>query len=159
MHINAGDTAWMLTAFCERMRFRGYLVFIGLWSLLVYSPFAHSEWGGGLLGSGGLHAIDFAGGSVVHELAGAAALATALYLRRSHQLERPHSVPLVLLGAGILWFGWFGFNAGSALSAGSVASYALVNTQLGASAAMLVWMAIEWWRRGRPSGTGLAAGA
>jgi len=146
-------------AFCERMRFRGYLVFIGLWSLVVYCPFAHALWGGGFLGTGGLHAIDFAGGSVVHELAGAAALATALYLRRRRRLERPHSVPLVLLGAGILWFGWFGFNAGSADSAGSVAGYALVNTQLGASAAMLAWMAIEWWQRGRPSGTGLAAGA
>jgi ammonium transporter, Amt family len=146
-------------AFCERMRFRGYLVFIGLWSLLVYSPFAHSEWGGGILGSGGLHAIDFAGGSVVHELAGAAALATALYLKRSHQLERPHNVPLVLLGAGILWFGWFGFNAGSALSAGQVAGYALVNTQLGACAAMLVWMGLEWWRRSKPSGVGIATGA
>ena len=146
-------------AFCERMRFRGYLVFIGLWSLIVYSPFAHAVWGGGILGSGGLHAIDFAGGSVVHELAGAAALATALYLRRRHQLERPHSIPLVLLGGGILWFGWFGFNAGSALSAGSVAGYALVNTQLGASAAMLAWMALEWWRRGKPSGVGIASGA
>jgi Amt family ammonium transporter len=147
-------------AFCERMRFRGYLVFIGLWSLIVYSPFAHAVWGGGgILGSGGLHAIDFAGGSVVHELAGAAALATALYLRRRHELERPHNIPLVLLGAGILWFGWFGFNAGSALSAGSVAGYALVNTQLGASAAMLAWMGIEWWRRGKPTGVGIASGA
>jgi len=147
-------------AFCERMRFRGYLVFIGLWSLIVYFPFAHAVWGaGGILGSGGLHAIDFAGGSVVHELAGAAALATALFLRRRHQLERPHSIPLVLLGAGILWFGWFGFNAGSALSAGSVAASALVNTQLGGSAAMLAWMAVEWWRRGKPTGVGIAAGA
>ncbi len=146
-------------AFSERMRFRGYLVFIGLWSLFVYSPFAHSEWGGGFLGSGGLHAIDFAGGSVVHELAGAAALATALYLRRHHQLERPHSVPLVLLGAGILWFGWFGFNAGSAVSAGQVAGYALINTQLGACTAMLAWMGIEWWRRRKPSGVGIATGA
>jgi ammonium transporter, Amt family len=146
-------------AFCERMRFRGYLVFIGLWSLLVYCPFAHSEWGGGFLGSGGLHAIDFAGGSVVHELAGAAALATALYLRRRHPLDRPHSVPLVLLGAGILWFGWFGFNAGSAVSAGTVAGYALVNTQLGACTAMLAWMGIEWWRRRKPSGVGIATGA
>ena len=146
-------------AFCERMRFRGYLVFIGLWSLIVYCPFAHAEWGaGGVLGSGGLHAIDFAGGSVVHELAGAAALATGLYLRRRHQLERPHNIPLVLLGAGILWFGWFGFNAGSALSAGSVAGFALVNTQLGACAAMLTWMGIEWWRRRKPSGVGIASG-
>jgi Amt family ammonium transporter len=146
-------------AFCERMRFRGYLFFIGLWSLVVYSPFAHAVWGGGFLGSGGLHAIDFAGGSVVHELAGAAALATALYLRRHQQLERPHSVPLVLLGAGILWFGWFGFNAGSALSAGGVAAFALVNTQLGACMAMLVWMAMEWWLRGKPTGIGIATGA
>ena len=144
-------------AFCERMRFRGYLVFIGLWSLLVYSPFAHWQWGGGFLGAK-LHSIDFAGGSVVHELAGAAALATALYLRRTHQLERPHSVPLVLLGAGILWFGWFGFNAGSATSAGTVAAYALVNTQLGACTAMLAWMGIEWWRKGRPTGIGIATG-
>ena len=146
-------------AFCERMRFRGYLVFIGLWSLIVYSPFAHAEWGGGILGSGGLHAIDFAGGSVVHELAGAAALATALYLRRQRPLDKSHNVPLVLLGAGILWFGWFGFNAGSATSAGTVAGYALVNTQLGACTAMLVWMGIEWWRQRKPSGVGIATGA
>ncbi len=146
-------------AFCERMRFRGYLVFIGLWSLVVYSPFAHAVWGGGILGSGGLHAIDFAGGSVVHELAGAAALATAFYLKRNHELENPHNIPLVLLGAGILWFGWFGFNAGSATSAGTVSAYALVNTQLGAATAMLVWMAVEWWRRRKPSGIGIATGA
>jgi ammonium transporter, Amt family len=146
-------------AFCERMRFRGYLVFIGLWSLIVYCPFAHAVWGGGILGTGGLHAIDFAGGSVVHELAGAAALATAFYLKRSNQLDRPHNVPMVLLGAGILWFGWFGFNAGSATSAGGVAAYALVNTQLGASAAMLAWMGFEWWRKKKPSGAGIAAGA
>src|SRR5579859_6768109 len=133
-------------AFSERMRFRGYLVFIGLWSLIVYSPFAHAEWGGGILGAK-LHSIDFAGGSVVHELAGAAALATAFYLRRQRPLDQPHNVPLVLLGAGILWFGWFGFNAGSANSAGAVSAYALVNTQLGASTAMLAWMAVEWWRK------------
>jgi Amt family ammonium transporter len=146
-------------AFCERMRFRGYLVFIGLWSLIVYCPFAHAVWGGGILGTGGLHAIDFAGGSVVHELAGAAALATAFYLKRTNRLDRPHNVPLVLLGAGILWFGWFGFNAGSATSAGGVAAYALVNTQLGASTAMLAWMGFEWWRKKKPSGVGIAAGA
>jgi Amt family ammonium transporter len=146
-------------AFCERMRFRGYLVFIGLWSLIVYCPFAHAVWGGGILGSGGLHAIDFAGGSVVHELAGAAALATAFYLRRTRRLDRPHNVPMVLLGAGILWFGWFGFNAGSATSAGGVAAYALVNTQLGASAAMITWMGFEWWQKKKPSGVGIAAGA
>src|ERR1039457_7000398 len=147
-------------AFCERMRFRGYLVFIGLWSLIVYFPFAHAVWGaGGILGSGGLHAIDFAGGSVVHELAGAAALATALFLRRRHQLERPHSIPLVLLGAGILWFGWVGFNAGSALSAGSVATSAPGKPQPGGATGMPAWMAVECWRRGKPTGVGIAAGA
>jgi Amt family ammonium transporter len=146
-------------AFVNRMHFRGYLMFIGLWSLLVYCPFAHWVWGGGFLGAGGLHAVDFAGGSVVHELAGASALASVLYIGRRHKLDRPHNLPLVLLGAGILWFGWFGFNAGSAGSADSVAVSALVNTQIGACAAMLVWMAVEWTRRRRPSGVGIASGA
>jgi Amt family ammonium transporter len=146
-------------AFIGRMRFQGYLVFIGLWSLLVYSPFAHWVWGGGFLGAGGLHAVDFAGGSVVHELAGASALATVLYLGRRRHIDRPHHVPLVLLGAGILWFGWFGFNAGSADSAGAVAVAALVNTQIGACAGMLAWMAIEWTFRRKPSGVGIASGA
>jgi len=146
-------------AFAERMHFRGYVLFIALWSLLVYCPFAHWEWGGGFLGAGGLHAIDFAGGSVVHELAGASALAAALFLGRRQTIERAHSVPLVMLGAGILWFGWFGFNAGSAESAGALASTALVNTQLGACTGMLAWMAVEWVRRRRPTGSGLAGGA
>ncbi len=116
--------------------------------------------GGGFLGGGGLHAIDFAGGSVVHELAGAAALASVIYLGpRARRLDHPHNIPLVLLGAGILWFGWFGFNAGSASSAGTVATTALVNTQLGASAAMIAWMAVEWIRRRKPSGVGIASGA
>jgi ammonium transporter, Amt family len=146
-------------AFVGRMHFRGYLLFVGLWSLLVYCPFAHWVWGGGFLGAGGLHAVDFAGGSVVHELAGASALATVLYLGRRRQFERPHNVPLVLLGAGILWFGWFGFNAGSAGSAGTVAVAALVNTQIGACAGMIAWMTIEWTHRRKPSGVGLASGA
>jgi Amt family ammonium transporter len=146
-------------AFVQRMTFRGYLMFIGLWSLVVYSPFAHWVWGGGFLGPSGLHAVDFAGGSVVHELAGASALAAVLYLGKRKVYDRPHNVPLVLLGAGILWFGWFGFNAGSAGSAGSVAVAALVNTQIGASAGMLAWMTIEWVRRRKPTGVGLAAGA
>ncbi len=146
-------------AFIGRMRFRGYLVFIGLWSLLVYSPFAHWVWGGGFLGASGLHAVDFAGGSVVHELAGASALATVLYLGRRRQVDRPHNVPLVLLGAGVLWFGWFGFNAGSADGANAVAVAALVNTQIGACAGMLAWMFIEWALRRKPSGVGIASGA
>jgi Amt family ammonium transporter len=146
-------------AFIGRMRFRGYLMFIGLWSLLVYSPFAHWVWGGGFLGASGLHAVDFAGGAVVHELAGASALAAALYLGPRRTIDRPHNVPLVLLGAGILWFGWFGFNAGSADGANAVAVTALVNTQIGACAGMLAWMAIEWAFRRKPSGVGIASGA
>ena len=146
-------------AFVERMHFRGYLMFIALWSLLVYCPFAHWVWGGGFLGAGGLHAVDFAGGSVVHELAGASALASVVYLGRRRKLDRPHNVPLVLLGAGILWFGWFGFNAGSAGGANAVAVAALVNTQIGACAGMLAWMAVEWSRRRKPSGVGIASGA
>ena len=146
-------------AVAERMRFAGYLVFITLWSLLVYCPLAHWVWGGGFLGTGWLHAIDFAGGSVVHASAGAAALAAAVYVgRRRGVAPAPHNIPLVLLGAGILWFGWFGFNAGSALSAGGVGALALVNTQLGAVMGMLGWMAVEWRHR-RPSGVGIASGA
>jgi Amt family ammonium transporter len=146
-------------AFTSRMHFRGYLAFIALWSLLVYCPFAHWVWGGGFLGSSGLGAADFAGGAVVHETAGAAALATVLYLGQRREMDRPHNLPLVLLGGGILWFGWFGFNAGSAGNAGSVATYALLNTQLGACAGMVVWMMVEWIRRTKPSVVGLATGA
>src|SRR5437762_3306131 len=150
--VNSGDTAWVLAsaaqlmfaiitpaliagAFAERMKFSGYLVFIGLWSLVVYAPVAHWVWGGGFLGAGGLRAIDFAGGSVVHANAGAAALATAMYLGRRRGTEGlvPHNVPFVVLGAGILWFGWFGFNAGSAFGAGPRSSSAFVHTQLGAA--------------------------
>jgi Amt family ammonium transporter len=116
-------------------------------------------WGGGFLGSGGLHAVDFAGGAVVHETAGASALATVLYLGRRRRNDRPYNVPMVLLGAGILWFGWFGFNAGSAGSAGPVAASALVNTQLGACAGLLAWSATEWVRRKKPSAIGMASGA
>jgi ammonium transporter, Amt family len=146
-------------AFTGRMHFRGYLAFIAMWSLLVYCPFAHWVWGGGFLGVSGLGAADFAGGAVVHETAGAGALAAVLYLGRRREVDRPHNLPLVLLGAGILWFGWFGFNAGSAGNAGPVATYALVNTQLGASAGMVVWLVVEWIRRKKPSGVGLATGA
>jgi ammonium transporter, Amt family len=148
-------------AFAERMRFTGYLMFIGLWSLLVYSPVAHWVWGGGFLGGAGLSALDFAGGSVVHANAGAAALATAIYLgrRRGTQGLVPHNVPFVVLGAGILWFGWFGFNAGSALGSGALASSAFVNTQLGAAAAMLVWLFVERRKFGKATTVGAATGA
>ena len=150
-------------AFAERMKFSGYLMFIGLWSILVYAPVAHWEWGGGFLGASGVGALDFAGGAVVHANAGAAALATAIYLgkRRGHGSEdmSPHNIPFVLLGAGILWFGWFGFNAGSALAANALASSAFVNTQLGAAAAVFGWIILERRRTGKVTTIGAATGA
>jgi Amt family ammonium transporter len=150
-------------AFAERMKFSGYLMFIGLWSIVVYAPLAHWVWGGGFLGPNGLGALDFAGGAVVHANAGAAALATAIYLGRrlGHGVDdmSPHNVPFVILGAGILWFGWFGFNAGSALSSGALASSALVNTQLGAAAAALAWILSERARGGKATTIGAATGA
>jgi Amt family ammonium transporter len=150
-------------AFAERMRFSAYLVFLALWSVLVYSPVAHWVWGGGFLGAGGLGALDFAGGTVVHINAGAAALAAAIYLGRRRGLGSeafvPHNVPMVVLGAGILWFGWFGFNAGSALSAGGLAASAFVATHLGAAAAVVGWLVPEWVRNGRPTTVGAASGA
>ncbi|MDP9328882.1 MAG: ammonium transporter [Actinomycetota bacterium] len=150
-------------AFAERMRFSGYLTFVGLWSILVYAPVTHWVWGGGFLGADGLGALDFAGGAVVHANAGAAALATAIYLgrRRGHGSDdmSPHNVPFVILGAGILWFGWFGFNAGSALTSGALASSAFVNTQLGAAAALLGWIILERVRTGKVTTIGAATGA
>jgi ammonium transporter, Amt family len=150
-------------AFAERMKFSGYLMLIGLWSIFVYAPIAHWEWGGGFLGADGVGALDFAGGAVVHANAGAAALATALYMgkRRGHGSDdmSAHNVPFVILGAGILWFGWFGFNAGSALASNALASSAFVNTQLGAAAATLAWIVLERLRNGRVSTIGAATGA
>jgi ammonium transporter, Amt family len=150
-------------AFAERMRFGGYVLFIALWSVLVYAPVAHWVWGGGFLGPAGLGALDFAGGTVVHVNAGAAALAAALYLGRRRGFGtgalRPHNVPMMLLGAGILWFGWFGFNAGSALSAGGLASSAFVATHLGAAGGMLGWLLPERLRHGRATTMGAATGA
>jgi len=150
-------------AFAERMKFSGYLLFIALWSVLVYSPVAHWVWGGGFLGAGHLGALDFAGGTVVHINAGAAALATAIYLgkRRGWSTEAfvPHNVPMVILGAGILWFGWFGFNAGSALSAGGLAANAFVVTQLGAASAVFGWLVPEWIRHRKATTIGAASGA
>jgi ammonium transporter, Amt family len=150
-------------AFAERMKFSGYLMLIGLWSIFVYAPVAHWQWGGGFLGANGVGALDFAGGAVVHANAGAAALATAIYMgkRRGHGSEdmSPHNVPFVILGAGILWFGWFGFNSGSALASNALASSAFVNTQLGAAAAVLGWILLERLRSGRVTTIGAATGA
>ena len=150
-------------AFAERVRFGGYVAFVAAWSLLVYAPLAHWVWGGGFLGADGLGALDFAGGTVVHISAGAAALAAALYVGRRRGYPRgnfaPHNVPMVLLGAGILWFGWFGFNAGSAVGANGVAASALLATHLGAAGAMIGWLVPERIRHGKATAVGAATGA
>jgi Amt family ammonium transporter len=150
-------------AFAERVRFGGYLLFVALWSLAVYAPLAHWVWGGGFLGAGGVGALDFAGGTVVHVSAGAAALAAALFVGKRRGFPRgsfaPHNVPMVVLGAGILWFGWFGFNAGSAVGANGLASSAFLATHLGAAGAMLGWLVPERLRHGKATAVGAASGA
>ena len=147
-------------AIVERMRFSAYLLFIGLWSLLVYAPVAHWVWGGGWLST--LGTLDFAGGTVVHVNAGVAALVAALVLgpRRDHgrQAFLPHNVPLVLLGTGLLWFGWLGFNGGSALAANNVAALAAVNTVLAPMATALVWMLLDLYRTKHMTAVGAATG-
>jgi len=155
--------ALIIGAFVERIRFRSLLIFIVLWSTLIYSPIAHWVWNSnGWLRSMG--AIDFAGGLVVHISAGLSALAAALVIGRRAGLEkkgefRPSNIPYVILGAAILWFGWFGFNAGSALAADSVAVVALVTTNLAAASGAISWMFIDWLMRGKPSAVGFAVGA
>ncbi len=152
-------------AFAERMKYSALLLFIGLWSLVVYSPMAHMVWGvGGWLSLGGsMPTLDFAGGTVVHITSGVSALVCALYLGRRIGYPRepmpPHNLVLSLTGACLLWVGWFGFNAGSALNAGGLASAALVATQVAAAAAALIWAALEWWRSGTPSALGAISGA
>src|SRR5690348_14900262 len=148
-------------AFADRVSFRAYLLFLVLWSLLVYIPFVHWVWGGGFLMQWGVK--DFAGGIVVHLSAGMAALASIFVVgkRRVNPDEPllPHNVPFVALGAGLLWFGWFGFNGGSALAANGVAAVAFVNTNSAAAAGMVTWLALAWWREGKPSMTGALTGA
>ena len=152
-------------AFAERAKFGPFLIFMAVWSLIVYAPIAHWVWGDGgwlqdLWGGG---ALDFAGGTVVHINAGAAALIAAiLYGRRlgyGQEPMQPHNIPFVLLGAAILWFGWFGFNAGSALSAGGSAANAFTTTFVATAAAMLTWTMLSWMLAGKPSAVGVAAGA
>ncbi len=148
-------------AVAERMKFSTYCVFIVLWATLVYDPLAHWVWGGGgwLLELG---ALDFAGGTVVHLSSGISALVVAYFLgkRKGYPHERlfPHNLPMTLLGAGLLWFGWFGFNAGSALTAGGSAALAFTTTQTAAAAGALSWMLVEWFRAGKPSALGAASG-
>jgi Amt family ammonium transporter len=154
-------------AFAERIRFSGMLAFSALWITLVYLPVAHMVWGqGGLLNAflgGALPCLDFAGGTVVHITSGVSALVCALYLkpRRGYRTEpmRPHNLVLSAAGACLLWVGWFGFNAGSALAAGSLAASAFVATHLAAAAATLGWLGVEWRRTGQPSMLGAISGA
>lgn len=154
-------------AFAERMKFSAMAVFLTLWSIVVYSPMAHMVWGkGGLLNAslgGRFPCLDFAGGTVVHVTSGVSALVCALYLGKRIGYPReampPHSVVLSFIGACLLWVGWFGFNAGSALGSGPLATSAFVNTQFGAAAAALTWAVAEWIHRGKPSALGVISGA
>ncbi|RKF27163.1 ammonium transporter [Micromonospora globbae] len=149
-------------AVSDRAKFSGWLLFAFGWATLVYFPVAHMVWGGGFIGAT-LGALDFAGGTAVHINAGAAALALALVLGRRAGWPRegmkPHNVPMVALGAGLLWFGWFGFNAGSELTADSTTAIAFLNTQVATGAAVLGWIVVEWLRNGRPTLVGASSGA
>jgi ammonium transporter, Amt family len=153
--------ALIIGAFAERIRFRSLIVFIVLWTIFVYAPAAHWVWGeGGWLRN--LGALDFAGGTVVHVLAGVSALGSAMVIGRRnkiHHAARPSNVPFVILGAALLWFGWFGFNAGSALAINGIAVNALVTTNIAAAFAALSWMTVDWVLWGKPSATGAATGA
>jgi len=148
-------------AFADRVSFKSYLIFLVLWSYLVYIPFAHWVWGGGFLQQMGF--ADFAGGMVVHASAGFAALASVLIVgkRKLKKGEKPlpHNITYVALGAALLWFGWFGFNGGSALGSNGLAAVAFVNTDVAASFAMITWMIIDWIRLGKPSMVGALTGS
>ncbi len=143
-------------AIVERMRFSAYLAFLGLWTLFVYSPVAHWVWGGGWMHKLGI--LDFAGGTVVHITAGTAAFVAALMVgpRENHgrQAFLPHNVPMMLTGAALLWFGWIGFNGGSALAVNATAVQATVNTILAPAAAIITWLALDYWRFGRATAVG-----
>ena len=146
-------------AIVGRVKFKSYIAFIALWGLIVYAPVCHWVWGGGFLTG---EALDFAGGTVVHITAGMSSLAILAFLgkRRGYGVDslKPHNVTLTLLGAGLLWFGWFGFNAGSALAANEIAAVAFITTLVAPAAAGFVWMALEWHHLGHPTALGFATG-
>lgn len=145
-------------AFVNRISFKAYLIFLVLWQLFVYYPFVHMIWGGGLLQAWGV--LDFAGGVVVHATAGFAALASVIYVgKRRDTKSVPNSIPLVAIGTGLLWFGWYGFNAGSELKVDSVTTLAFLNTDVAASFAAVTWLIIEWVKTGKPKFIGLLTGA
>ncbi|MGB9939763.1 ammonium transporter [Methanosarcina sp.] len=146
-------------AIVGRVKFKSYIAFIALWGLLVYAPVCHWVWGGGFLTG---EALDFAGGTVVHITSGISSLAILTYLgkRRGYGVDaiKPHNVTLTLLGTGLLWFGWFGFNAGSSLAANEIAALAFITTLIAPAAAGFVWMALEWHHLGHPTALGFATG-
>lgn len=145
-------------AFVNRVTFKAYLIFLVFWQIFVYYPFVHMVWGGGLLAEWGV--LDFAGGIVVHATAGFAALASVFYVgRRKDRLSPPNSIPLVAIGTGLLWFGWYGFNAGSELKVDSITTTAFLNTDVAASFSAITWLIIEWIREGKPKFVGLLTGA
>jgi ammonium transporter, Amt family len=149
-------------AVAERMKFSTFLIFTFVWTTIVYDPVAHWVWGaGGWLKNLGV--LDFAGGIVVHATSGFSALAAALFIGRRkgflHEHMPPHNLPMTVLGAGLLWFGWFGFNAGSALSSGTLATMAFLTTHLAASSATITWVIVEWLHRGKPTMFGAATGS
>ncbi|MEO8147641.1 MAG: ammonium transporter [Bacteroidia bacterium] len=145
-------------AFINRVTFKAYLIFLIAWQLLVYYPFVHMVWGGGLLAKWGV--LDFAGGIVVHAIAGFAALASVIYVGKRRNAEnKPNSIPLIALGTGLLWFGWYGFNAGSALNVNAITGLAFLNTDVAASFAAITWLIIEWSRARKPKFIGLLTGA
>jgi len=158
----AGITVALISgAIAERMKFSAFVVFAGLWATFIYAPLAHWVWGGGWLS--GLGDLDFAGGTVVHISSGVAALAAALVLGKRHgfgsEKMAPHNLPFTVIGAAMLWVGWFGFNAGSALAADAVAASAFVATHVATAAGALAWIAIERYTSGRPTVLGVASGA
>lgn len=145
-------------AFVNRVTFKSYMIFLTIWQILVYYPFVHMIWGGGLLAQWGV--LDFAGGIVVHATAGFAALASVFYIgARVDKNSTPNSIPLVAIGSGLLWFGWYGFNAGSEVAVDFVTSTAFINTDIAASFATIAWLVIEWSREKKPKFVGLLTGS
>jgi Amt family ammonium transporter len=145
-------------AFVNRVTFKAYLIFLVMWQIFVYYPFVHMVWGGGLLQEWGV--LDFAGGIVVHATAGFAALASVIYVgKRRDTYSPPNSIPLVAIGTGLLWFGWYGFNAGSELNVDFITTLAFLNTDVAASFAAITWLIIEWSREKKPKFVGLLTGA
>ena len=145
-------------AFVNRITFKAYMLFLTAWLVFVYFPFAHMIWGGGILATWGV--LDFAGGIVVHNIAGIAALASVFYVGKRKVVDRgPHSIPLVALGTGLLWFGWYGFNAGSEFRVDAVTVIAFINTDIAASFAAITWLCIEWVTTRKPRFVGLLTGA